>query len=219
MEPLSREFYLRDVNTVAPALLGKRLIHRTPEGVTSGVIVEVEAYNGANDKGAHAYPNKLTERTRIQFGLGGYAYVYAIYGLHCCFNVVTNDPGKPEVVLIRALEPVDGVPLMQRRRGAKQITALCSGPGKLCQAMGITKAQFGLDLCGPELYIAEDRHIPEEQIMVSPRVHIEYAQECRHYLWRYYVADNPFVSKVSKEYTARARQYNNSSPYGMPNQS
>lgn len=118
-KPLSREFYLRDVNLVAPELLGKLLVHRSKEGVTAGMIVEVEAYSGSCDKGSHAYQNKRTPRTEIQFGPGGFAYVYAIYGMHWCFNVVTGTENQPDVVFIRALEPVDGIELMQRRREPK----------------------------------------------------------------------------------------------------
>jgi len=107
---------LRDANAVAPELLGKLLVHRSVAGVTSGIIVEVESYIGPFDKGAHSYLNRRTERTEIQFGLGGYAYIYAIYGMHFCFNIVTNIKEKPEVVLVRALEPVEGLELMRQRR-------------------------------------------------------------------------------------------------------
>lgn len=200
VEPLCRDFYLRDVHTVARELLGKTLIHRTAEGVAAGIIVEVEAYNGATDKGAHSYPNKRTARTAIQFGPGGFAYVYAIYGLHYCFNVVAGGVESPEAVLVRALRPVKGLALMQKRRGVTNTTDLCNGPGKLCQALAITRQQYGADLCGSELYITEGEHVEPAQIMVSPRIHIEYAEECQGYLWRYFLADDPCVSKVPKQY-------------------
>lgn len=199
---LSRDFYLRPAVAVAPELLGKRLVHKTPEGKTAGIIVEVEAYDGAADKGAHSYKNKRTPRTEIQFGPGGFAYVYAIYGLHSCFNVVVNWENRPEVVLVRALEPTDGLSLMRSRRGLEDPIGLCSGPGKLCQAMGITKAQYGADLCGSTLYIEEGIQVPLEKIAVSPRINIDYAQECREYPWRFFVSGNEHVSKVPKRYAS-----------------
>jgi len=201
---LSRDFYLRDATSVAPELLGKLLVHKTSEGTASGMIVEVEAYNGAIDKGAHSYPNKRTPRTEIQFGEGGYAYVYSIYGMHCCFNVVTNKTNIPEVVLVRALEPADGIELMMNRRGTRNTLDLCSGPGKLCSALGITKANYGDDLCGDTLFIEERMAVPPNEIAVSPRVNIDYAEEDAKLLWRYFIKDSKFVSKVPKKYAAHA---------------
>lgn len=207
METLKREFYLRDVHTVARELLGKTLVHQTAEGVTAGVIVELEAYDGSCDKGAHSYPNKRTERTAVQFGPGGYAYVYAIYGMHWCFNVVADDVDKPGCVFIRALRPVAGLDLMGQRRGTDSEKELCSGPGKLCRAMAITRAQYGLDLCGDELYITEGETVEPSRIMVSPRIHIDYAEECIPYPWRYFIAGDPFVSRVPKAYRLQERPF------------
>lgn len=198
--PLSREFYLQGANTVAPALLGKLLVHRSPEGVTAGRIVEVESYLGWCDKGAHSYLNRRTERTEIQFGPGGFAYIYRIYGMHACFNIVTNTSEYPEAVLIRALEPVEGIALMQKRRQREDRKELCNGPGKLCEAMGITISDYGADLCGEKLFLAPFEEVDPADILVSPRINIDYAEECRDYLWRYYLKDNPYVSKVSKRY-------------------
>ncbi len=207
-ETLERGFYLRDATSVAPELLGKLLVRRAPEGVIAGMIVEVEAYMGADDKGAHSYQNRRTARTQIQFGPGGYAYVYSIYGMHYCLNVVTNVSEKPEVVLIRALRPVEGIELMRRRRkSAPDVPALCSGPGKLCQAMGITKEQYGSDLRGPELWIQPFRSIADGDILVSPRINIDYAGECRDLLWRYFIKDEPCVSKVAARYLRQTRQW------------
>ena len=101
---ITRDFYIRDVNTVAPELLGKLLVHETPEGVASGMIVEVESYAGPDDKGAHSYGNRQTERTKIQYGMGGFAYIFTIYGMYDCFNAVVNMPMKPEAILVRALD-------------------------------------------------------------------------------------------------------------------
>jgi len=198
--PLPREFYLQPALQAAPQLLGKQLIHQTEQGCTAGIIVEVEAYLGPEDQGAHSYGGRHTPRTHIQFGPGGYAYVYAIYGMHCCFNVVTNGPDKPEVVLIRALEPTAGLEQMAARRGTEEIVSLCSGPGKLCQAMDITKAQYGADLCGSALWIAPGIPVETEQILVSPRINIDYAGAYRDRLWRYFIRDNAFVSAVAAKY-------------------
>ena len=197
---LTREFYLREANTVAPELLGKLLVHKTDQGITAGMIVEVESYIGPEDKGSHAYLNKRTERTEIQYGQGGYAYIYSIYGLHFCFNVVTNKETKPEVVLVRALEPVQGIEIMRERRGTEKIRDLCNGPGKLCQAMAITKEQYGCDLCSSEIYLEPYLELNDSQIMTSPRINIDYAEECKDYMWRYFIKDNQYVSKVAKKY-------------------
>lgn len=204
---MKREFYLRDANIVAPELLGKLLVHETQDGITSGVIVEVESYLGPEDKGAHSYGNRKSERTKIQYGMGGYAYVFSIYGMHSCFNVVTNVEMKPEVLLVRALEPVDGIELMERRRNVKDRVSVCNGPGKLCAAMGITKEQYGYDLCDSALYIKPYWDVPGEQIMVSPRINIDYAEECREYLWRYFIKENPYVSKVARKYREKFAEY------------
>lgn len=200
MNKLNREFYLRDANLVAPDLLGKVLVSESRDGITAGIIVEVESYIGPEDKGSHAYLNKRTSRTEIQFGIGGYAYIYTIYGMHSCFNVVTNDVNKPEVVLIRALEPIEGLELMSTRRMISNKVELCNGPGKLCAALNISKANYGNDLCGNSLYIKEHLLISPSNIVISPRVNIDYAEEYKDKCWRYYIKDNKFVSKVSKRF-------------------
>ena len=156
MEKLRREFYNRDTITVAKDLLGKCLVHASDEGKTIGKIVEVEAYIGPDDVASHAYKGLYSKRTQVQFGPGGYAYIYLIYGMYYCFNVVTNFPNHPEVVLIRALEPVVGLELMEKRIGTNKLAGLCNGPGKLCKSMGIIKKHYGTDLCGDCLYICRD---------------------------------------------------------------
>ena len=125
--PLPRAFYLRSALQAAPELLGKLLCHETTEGLTAGRIVEVEAYVGPEDDGAHSYGGRRTERTAIQYGEGGYAYVFGIYGMHWCFNAVTAAPGKPEVVLVRALEPVLGLELMEKRRNSQPLDMPSAG--------------------------------------------------------------------------------------------
>ena len=191
MKKLNRDFYLRDVNSVAQDLLGKILVHNQ----TSGIIVEAEAYKGPEDKAAHTYNNKRTSRTEIQFREGGYAYVYMIYGMYFCFNVTCNFINVPEAVLIRALEPLDGIKLMKERRKTDNIKNLCSGPGKLCSALAITKDDNGQDLCGGKIYIL-DGGLNDIKIKTSPRINIDYAEEYKNLLWRYYIQDNEFVSKV-----------------------
>ena len=202
-KPLPRDFYRRSAVEAAPDLLGKLLCHETAEGLCAGRIVETEAYAGPEDDGAHSFGGRRTARTEIQNGEGGFAYIFGVYGIHCCFNAVTAEPGKPEVVLVRALEPVLGLELMAARRGTDDPLLLCSGPGRLCRALGITKAQYGLDLCGDTLYLADGPEIPPAQIAVSPRVNIDYALQYKDRLWRYFIQDSPYVSKVPRRFAAR----------------
>lgn len=192
---LSREFYNRDVLTVAEEILGKTLVHKTKEGVAKGKIVEVEAYNGLCDKAAHSYQNLRTERTKIQYGQGGYAYVYLIYGMHICMNIVINRKDLPEVLLLRALEPVEGIDLMKKRRGTDNLKNLCSGPGKLSQAMGITRENYGEDLCGDSFYLEDAPVLASEEIRRTKRINIDYAEEAADFLWRFSVKGNPYVSR------------------------
>ena len=190
---LSRGFYLRPGLTVARELIGKRLVHISEEGVTAGMITEAEAYIGPWDRGAHSYGGRYTERTAIQFGPGGYAYIFLIYGLHVCMNVVANRENLPEVILLRALEPAEGLELMAKRRKQTRITALCSGPGKLCQAMGIGREHYGADLCGEELFLEEGQG-PQPQVVTDRRINIDYAGEAAEYPWRFLLKDSAFVS-------------------------
>lgn len=198
MDKLSREFYCQDGNTLAKRLLGKILVHETEAGLTAGKIVETEAYMGEIDKAAHSYKSK-SGRTEIQYGQGGYAYIYLIYGMYYCMNVVANKEETPEVVLIRALEPVEGISLMEQRRKTDRLKNLCSGPGKLCQALGINKDCYGADLLGDYLYILSGEEIAEENIAATPRINIDYAEEAKDFLWRYLIKENPFVSVKPKK--------------------
>ena len=192
---MNHAFFRQDTVELARKLLGCMLVHCTPDGVATGMIVETEAYVGAIDKACHAWQNR-SERTEIMYHDGGYAYVYFIYGMHHCFNVVTGSEGEGNAVLIRALEPVIGIDLMQRRRNTKLLRSLCSGPGKVCQALGITKNEYGMDLCEPAspLRLIKYRHIPDEQTAASPRINVAYAEEAAAWPWRFYVKDNMFVS-------------------------
>ena len=194
MEKLNRTFYLRDACSVAHDLIGKILVHESPEGRTSGIIVEAEAYRGPEDKAAHSYNGKRTSRTEIMYHEGGLSYVYMIYGMYYCFNVTASSAGKPEAVLIRALEPLEGIPLMYERRNTKRLVNLCNGPGKLCRAMGISKEHYGIDLCGNILFITEGKN--DFRVSTSERINIDYAEECRNFQWRYFTEGSKFVSNA-----------------------
>jgi DNA-3-methyladenine glycosylase len=171
VKKLPRAFYNRPTLVVAEALIGKVLVHRSPAGLTSGAIVEVEAYVGEGDPACHAAPGP-TARNQPLYGPPGFAYVYLNYGIHSLVNVVTESEGAPAAVLIRALEPLDGTALMRRRRGRTgEDVDLCRGPGNLTRAMGITLRDNRADLCGGVLYV-EDRGGPLRQICWSTRVGI-----------------------------------------------
>lgn len=194
---LERDFYMRDGLTVARELIGKKLVHRSPEGLAAGIIVETEAYIGPEDAGSHAYKARRTKRTAIQYGPGGYAYVYRIYGLHSCMNVVAAPEERPEAILIRALEPVEGLELMMRRRGTEEVAKLCRGPGNLCQALGIGMEHYGMDLCGDELYI-ETVEGPEAGVCTDKRINIDYAGEAADYPWRFLLRGSRYISAPPK---------------------
>lgn len=186
---LDRAFFARDTAEVARDLLGYKLVHHQPEGVTAGLIVETEAYL-QGDPACHA-SRGMTPRNRPMFGPPGFAYVYFIYGLYYCFNVVTASKGVGEAVLIRALEPVTGFDLMRQRRGRSKITELCSGPARLAQAMGIGRDQNEADLTGNDLFIAGPRLWPRE-ITTTTRIGIKQGEDLP---LRFYVTGNSFVSK------------------------
>jgi DNA-3-methyladenine glycosylase len=198
---LTKDFYKKyDTLSLAKALLGCELVHETPEGITSGIIVETEAYL-FNDPASHAY-NRRTSRVEVMYGEAGVAYVYQIYGMYFCFNVVSSEAGIGEAVLIRALEPVEGIELMTARRTESQKTKtgkvpalkdLCSGPGKLVQAMGIRKDQTFHDLASGELFI-KPRMTEDFDIKITTRIGI--AEGKGHdLLYRYYIRGNKFISK------------------------
>ena len=194
---MNHAFFRQDTVELARKLLGCLLIHRTPDGVAGGMIVEAEAYVGAIDKACHAYRNR-SGRTEIMYHDGGYAYVYLIYGMHHCFNAVTGPEGEGNAVLIRALEPVIGLGLMRKRRQTNQLRSLCSGPGRLCQALAITKNEYGMDICAANspLQLIQYRHIPNADIIATPRINVAYAEEAAAWPWRFYVKENPYVSII-----------------------
>lgn len=187
---LRREFYNRPTLKVARELLGKYLRVNKNGIKLSGKIVETEAYIGHYDPASHAYGG-MTPRNRIMFGEPGHAYVYFTYGMYYCLNFITERKRFPAAVLIRALEPKEGIEIMKRRRSKEKIEDLTSGPGKLCQAMGIDKSLYGADLTGQTIYV-EDRGEKEGNIVSTDRIGIDEGKEKK---WRFYLKDNRFVSK------------------------
>ena len=191
---LFREFYEENTLTVARRLLGQYLVRQTEQGITCGRIVETEAYLGSADPAAHSYRGK-TPRVNVQYGPAGHAYIYLIYGMYFCMNITTGPLGAPEVVLLRALEPVSGIDLMRRRRKTDALKNLCSGPGKLCMAMDIDRSLYGCDLCScaSGLYLMPGDE-PEE-IEATPRIGIDYAGAAAAFPWRFTVRGSQFLSK------------------------
>lgn len=201
---LPPEFYDRPTELVARDLLGAILECRTREGLASGRIVETEAYLGEHDLACHAAAGR-TARTEPLYGPPGIAYVYFIYGMYWCFNAVTRARGEPSAVLVRALEPVDGLELMRRRRPrAKRDIELTNGPGKLCLALGIDGTHNSLALQRPPLLIRPGSPVDDREVSVSPRIGITQSAE-----WplRWFVTNNPYVSKTPAHFplTALAR--------------
>lgn len=196
---LKRDFYERDdVAVIARELLGKCLVTKVNGRITSGKIVETEAYIAPQDKASHAYGNRRTSRTEVFYGRGGISYVYLCYGMHHLFNVVTNKENIPHAILVRAVEPLEGLRVMSARRNKDTSDySLTSGPGALSKAMGIDLRHNGIDLLQDEIWI-EDINIRYAncQIVKSPRVGIAYAEEWAEKPLRFRVKDNPWTSKA-----------------------
>lgn len=182
MRKLPRRFYDRDTVVVAKELLGKLLVHRVAGGERIGRIVEVEAYVGSHDLASHSSKG-LTARTKVMFGLPGHAYVYLIYGMYHCMNVVTEREGHAAAVLLRAIEPV------------QNISGRTNGPGLLCRAMGISRHLDGHDLLSDEFFVSEPDAAVKFSIVKRPRVGVDYAGKWAGKLLRFYIKDNPFVSR------------------------
>lgn len=196
LTPLPRSFYARDCLEVAPECIGKLIVHDAPEGLAAGRIVECEAYRGPEDQAAHSHKGRRTARTEVMFGPPGHAYMFLLYGASWALNFVLAEAGVPQVVLIRAIEPVLGEALMSSRRkmpvGRREIS---NGPGKLCQALGLDRRFYGADLTAGPLYVAED---PAQKAVslpaTSPRINIQYAGAWVEKPWRYYERKNRYVS-------------------------
>jgi DNA-3-methyladenine glycosylase len=193
---LPRAFYARQVLDVARDCVGKILVAESASGNVAGRIVEAEAYRGPEDRAAHSWGGRRTARTEAMFGPPGHAYVFFVYGMHWHVNLVTGEAGQPHAVLLRAVEPLEGAPLMATRRGIEESRKeLTNGPGKLCQAFGIDRRHYGVDICqrGP-LYLTDGP--PPARILRSPRIGIDYAGEWAARPWRFFDAASPYVSKV-----------------------
>lgn len=193
---LNRDFYIRaDTLRIARELLGKLLVVPTETGQrVSGMIVETEAYLGEIDKAAHSYGGRRTARNEITYAEGGHAYVFFVYGMYYQLNLVTGLIDQPHVVLVRAVEPVEGVETMRQRRGPTKDTNLTSGPGKLCIAFGITRELNGADLMGDRIWVEEYRQF-KKNVERGARVGIDYAEEFVDMPWRFWIEGNPYVSK------------------------
>ena len=195
-EKLPREFYTRpNVLTVARELLGKLLVVPANRRRVSGRIVEVEAYRGPQDRAAHSYGGRRTKRTETMYSVGGTAYVFFVYGMYNQFNVVTNVRDKPHAILIRAVEPVEGIELMRERRPHQSDHNLTNGPGKLCIALGIDRKLDAVDLTGNRVWLEAAEPVPRSRVLTGPRIGIDYAQEWIDKPWRFWIKDNPYVSR------------------------
>jgi len=191
---LTRSFYARPVLQVARDCIGKILVCEIGSRKLAGRIVEAEAYRGPEDRAAHSWGGRRTPRTEAMFGPPGHAYVFFVYGMHWHLNLVVNQQDKPEAVLIRALEPLSGVAQMAKRRGLPEHSLkLTNGPGKLCQALGITRADYGRDLTlGRRLYLLD---APRATVVRSARIGIAYAGIWAHKPWRFQERSNRYVSQ------------------------
>lgn len=193
MDKLPREFYLRDTLTVARELLGKLLVCHTGKERLVCRIAETEAYIAANDKACHAYQYHRTKRNEVMFAQGGTAYIYQIYGMYFCLNLVTEPKGEPCAVLIRGMQPVEGTDVLSRNRfgvpfddlSPAQRKNFLNGPGKVCRALRLTREQNGADLTGNMLHVA-DAPAPD-RINVGTRIGIDYAEEARDFPWRFWI--------------------------------
>ncbi|HEY6806706.1 MAG TPA: DNA-3-methyladenine glycosylase [Pyrinomonadaceae bacterium] len=193
---LPREFYTRpDVLAVSRDLLGKLLVVPDENGKrVSGKIVEVEAYHGPEDRASHAWNGRRTKRTETMYQQGGIAYVYFVYGMYNQFNVVSNVTDIPHAILVRALEPVEGIEVMRERR-SRPDKNLTNGPGKLCIAMGIDRQLDRADLLGKQVWLEEFEKVSPRKIAKGPRIGIDYAEDWIDKPWRFWIKDNPWVSR------------------------
>jgi DNA-3-methyladenine glycosylase len=203
VKKLDAPFYQRrDVTGIARDLLGKLLVTQWNGQRTIGRIVETEAYRGVTDKASHAFGGRRTARTEIMFAHGGVAYVYLCYGVHHLFNVVTGLKDEPHAVLLRGIEPVDGLTVMLSRTCKREGDfSLGAGPGNLSRALGIQTCHTGISLLGDSLYIADDGLLlSDRSILITPRIGVDYAGDDASLPYRFIVRDNPWVSKKTRFY-------------------
>jgi DNA-3-methyladenine glycosylase len=196
---LPQSYYLQDdVVVIARDLIGKKILSVMGGELTSGIITETEAYRGYDDKACHAHLGRFTERTKIMYEEGGVAYVYLCYGIHHLFNVITNSKDRADAVLIRAVAPIAGIEVMLERRSKDQLDkTLTSGPGNFTKAFGLDRSHYGADLTGDQVWIEEDKSLAlkAEEISVSKRIGIDYAEEDKDLPWRFYLNSSIYVSK------------------------
>jgi DNA-3-methyladenine glycosylase len=194
---LPREFYTReDTLQVSRELLGKLLVVSDSSGRrVSGIIVETEAYMGEIDRAAHSFGGRRTARNEITYAAGGHVYVFFIYGMYYQLNFVTGPADHPHVALIRGIEPVEGIEIMRERRGPMPDKNLTSGPGKLCIAFGVDRGLNGEDLLGNKIWLEDYKTFSNKEIQTGKRIGIDYAQEYAEKPWRFWVKNNPFVSR------------------------
>lgn len=183
---------------VAREVLGKRLVFESAAGTLCGRIVEAEAYLGVSDRAAHSFGGRRSARNEVMYGPAGFAYVFLIYGLHHHLNLVTEGPGRPTAVLVRAVEPVSGEAIMQERRKVAPRTRLTNGPGNLCQAFGIGLVDNGVDLCRPPLYLSDGP--PPRRVQRTPRIGVDYAGAWARRLLRFVDPDSAFVSPSGRRF-------------------
>jgi DNA-3-methyladenine glycosylase len=195
MAKLKMSFYRRDTKRVAEELLGKILVRVYRGQRISGMITEVEAYLGVKDKAAHSYGDRRTARTEIMYGEGGHAYIYFIYGMYNCFNVVTQTKEIPEAVLVRALEPLEGIELMKKFRQKEHLKDLTTGPGKLAEALHLTRELNGEKLDSKVLFIEDAGKISRTQLVKKPRIGVDYAGAHALHPLRYYIKNNIYISR------------------------
>jgi DNA-3-methyladenine glycosylase len=195
---ISESFFLRsDTVRVARDLLGKLLVVPAPDGArVSGMIVETEAYMGVDDKAAHSYGGRRTARNEITYAEGGHVYVFFVYGMYYQLNLVTGAADHAHVVLIRGLEPVEGIEIMRHRRGKMPDTNLTSGPGKLTIALGVDRSFNGEHLSGDRIWVEDYKNFTKTEIAAGPRVGIDYAEEFIEMPWRFWIKGNQYVSRA-----------------------
>lgn len=197
MQKLDNTFYNRaDVVAIARELLGKVMVTHFDGLLTTGRIVETEAYAGVTDRASHSFGGRRTNRTEIMYGAGGTAYVYLCYGIHHLFNVVTNLQDIPHAILVRGVEPLQGIDTMLKRTGKKKADhTLTRGPGNVSKALGIFTHHTGADLMSDEMYIGDDGFkLSRKDIIATPRIGVDYAGEDAKLPYRFIVKDNPYVS-------------------------
>lgn len=193
---LPREFYTQSTLKVAKAMLGKYLVRKIGNKKLIGKIVETEAYIGPEDKASHAYGGKITKRNKAEYLIGGHIYIYLVYGMYWQLNISTSKEGKPECVLIRALEPIQNQKSLSCQQASK-IRNLTNGPGKLCRWLKLDKSFYGEDLVkSKRIWLEEGEKVKSNQIVTSKRIGIDYAEEWADVPWRFYIKDNPFVSRI-----------------------